>query len=530
VPAEGKTMNFLHRKTTKAKEASPATFMPVRTFGPEIPALFFVVLDLISLLVGFETAYLLAPGLKHVLLVGDWLPATWVALLSPEVAGEFRPIQEAVWVLLVMTPAMLLTIQAMGGYRPLGEQSRTRIVLSATVAPIVSLSMITLILFTLKSPSWSRLFIFLFTAISAVELGAYRLLLRWYRARRIASGFYAKNVVFIGPRDAMSWLPAHVVRHTSPGDYVLLGYMSAPPGISHGAVFETESAECELPCLGDVGALSALLVHSPVHEVIAIQSGRSAWLREVVDTCEYFRITLRIVPEDLVFGRLRDLELLYHSAPLRLPEIVLRPKHLDSTALFIKRVIDILVSGVGLLVLSPLFLLIAAAIKLTTPGLPVFYRWQVVGFNGRRFTGYKFSTMGSDADSRKLELASRNEMQGPVFKIRNDPRVTPLGKYLRKFSLNELPQLWSVLNGDMSLVGPRPAFPHELERYEIWHKRKLCVRPGITCLWQVRGRNKISRFDDWVKMDLEYIDNWSLWLDCKILVRTVIVVIKGTGS
>ena len=209
---------------------------------------------------------------------------------------------------------------------------------------------------------------------------------------------------------------------------------------------------------------------------------------------------------------------------------MLRPKHLDSTALFFKRLIDIVVSSAALVVLAPLFLLIAAAIKITTPRLPVFYRWQVVGYNGSRFTGYKFTSMDADAESRQAELMSRNEMQGPVFKIRNDPRVTWLGRYLRKFSLNELPQLWSVLKGDMSLVGPRPAFPAELERYEIWQKRKLCVRPGITCLWQVRGRNKVSRFDDWVKMDLEYIDKWSLWLDFRILVRTVWAVVAGTGS
>jgi lipopolysaccharide/colanic/teichoic acid biosynthesis glycosyltransferase len=121
-------------------------------------------------------------------------------------------------------------------------------------------------------------------------------------------------------------------------------------------------------------------------------------------------------------------------------------------------------------------------------------------------------------------------MTGPVFKIKDDPRVTPLGRILRKFSINELPQLWSVFKGDMSLVGPRPAFRHELERYKFWHKRKLSVRPGITCLWQIRGRNKISDFDDWVRMDLEYIDNWSLWLDFRILVRTIWVVIAGTGS
>src|SRR3990172_5266405 len=138
--------------------------------------------------------------------------------------------------------------------------------------------------------------------------------------------------------------------------------------------------------------------------------------------------------------------------------------------------------------------------------------------------------MFADADERKADLVAQNVMDGPVFKMDHDPRVTPLGRFLRKFSLNELTQLWSVLTGEMSLVGPRPAFKHELDRYEFWQKRKLSIRPGITCLWQVRGRNKIRKFDDWVRMDLEYIDNWSLWLDFKILFRTIWVVLSGSGS
>jgi lipopolysaccharide/colanic/teichoic acid biosynthesis glycosyltransferase len=183
-----------------------------------------------------------------------------------------------------------------------------------------------------------------------------------------------------------------------------------------------------------------------------------------------------------------------------------------------------------LIVLSPVFLLIALAIKLTTPHLPVFYPWRVVGYRGRRFTGYKFTTMVADADEKRGQLAALNEMSGPVFKIAQDPRVTPLGRFLRKYSLNELPQLWSVLRGDMSLVGPRPAGPHELARYELWQKRKLSAQPGITCFWQVRGRNRITNFDDWVRMDLEYIRDRSLWLDCKILAKTAWVVVRGTGS
>jgi lipopolysaccharide/colanic/teichoic acid biosynthesis glycosyltransferase len=213
-----------------------------------------------------------------------------------------------------------------------------------------------------------------------------------------------------------------------------------------------------------------------------------------------------------------------------LPSIHLQPRNIDSGALFLKRLVDAGVAGVLLLLLSPIFLVIAIAIKIASPRDDVFYRWRVIGYQGRPFTGYKFTTMVADADQQRTGLQHLNEMTGPVFKIKNDPRVTPLGRTLRKYSLNELPQLWSVLVGDMSLVGPRPAGAGEIGGYEDWHKRKLSVRPGITCLWQVRGRNKISNFDDWVRMDLEYIDNWSLWLDFRILVRTAWVVVSGSGS
>ena len=205
------------------------------------------------------------------------------------------------------------------------------------------------------------------------------------------------------------------------------------------------------------------------------------------------------------------------------------PPRLDTETLFIKRLFDLAVAGLLLLLLAPVFGVIALAIKLSTPHLSVFYPWRVVGKNGVEFTGYKFTTMDADLDPRTTQQFAENEMSGPVFKLKTDPRVTPLGRFLRKYSLNELPQLWSVLKGDMSLVGPRPAFRHELERYEFWHKRKLSIRPGITCLWQVRGRNTISSFDDWVRMDLEYIDHWSLWLDLKILWWTAWAVIRGTG-
>jgi exopolysaccharide biosynthesis polyprenyl glycosylphosphotransferase len=502
--------------------------LPTRMLGAE-PPVFLLLIDLLALIVAFLVAYSTTTDLNK-LLLNQTLFRSWIPLLAPASGGELPPLDETSWVLLVMVAVTLLCVQSAGGYRPLVRQSRTRLIVVSIVAPLAGLGTIALVLFALRSIAWSRLFIFLVTLLSVVELCAARLLLRWYRAQRIASGFYARNLVLIGPPQVLGWLSTHVANNTSRSEYDVIGYLSIstpPRPVTYSPDKSDDSIA--LSCLGEVRELSTLLVHRPIHEVIAVQGAASEWLRDVVETCDYFRVTLRIVPEALVLGHLKDLQLLYHSDPLRLPEIVLRPRHLDSTALFIKRLIDIVVSGALLVVLFPLMAFIAVAIKLTTPRLPVFYPWQVVGYNGRRFTGYKFSTMVEDADRRRAELLPRNQMQGPVFKIRDDPRVTPLGRFLRKYSLNELPQLWSVLKGDMSLVGPRPAFPHELEGYERWHKRKLTVRPGMTCLWQVRGRNQIAQFDDWVRMDLEYIDNWSLWLDVNILVRTGWAVIRGSG-
>ena len=195
----------------------------------------------------------------------------------------------------------------------------------------------------------------------------------------------------------------------------------------------------------------------------------------------------------------------------------------------IKRIFDIFFSVIVLISLIPIFLLISLLIKIDSKG-PVFFAWDVIGKNGSPFRGYKFRTMEKDADKKKKQLLNLNEMNGPVFKIKNDPRITKFGKFLRKYSLDELPQFWSVVKGDMSVVGPRPAGPKEWEEYEEWQKRKLSITPGITCLWQVNGRNDIVDFNEWVRLDLEYIDNSNFYLDIKIIFKTILSVIRGTGK
>lgn len=196
--------------------------------------------------------------------------------------------------------------------------------------------------------------------------------------------------------------------------------------------------------------------------------------------------------------------------------------------LAVKRAMDLAISAGLLVVLSPLLAAIAVGVALSSAG-PVLYTCHWVGRDGRRFDGWKFRTMVRDADAMEAELMAHNEMTGPAFKMSHDPRVTPFGRLLRKFSLDELPQLWNVLKGDISLVGPRAPREHEYAQFTDFQKLKLSVQPGITCLWQVEGRHRISDYDRWVELDLDYIRRWSLWLDIQILARTAVVVVRGTG-
>lgn len=205
------------------------------------------------------------------------------------------------------------------------------------------------------------------------------------------------------------------------------------------------------------------------------------------------------------------------------------PNWHDPISVGFKRSLDVLISSLLLLLLSPLLLILGFVVMLTSKG-PIFYRWKVVGRAGQPFTSFKFRSMVVNADQLKAQLECLNEMHGPVFKITNDPRITRVGWWMRRYSLDELPQLYSVLVGDMSLVGPRPPLVTEYARFSDYQKKKLSVKPGITCLWQISGRNSVRDFDDWVRLDLEYISRWSPKLDLWILWKTVAEVAGGSGK
>ena len=278
--------------------------------------------------------------------------------------------------------------------------------------------------------------------------------------------------------------------------------------------------------LGTFSEVNDILHKNIIDEVIICISDKDfAAVKKVLEACEEEGVRVRLNSD--FFGCLAKKVSVDHIYGLPIVSFSTTPD--NEWVLYLKRLVDIVVSALALIILLPLLIVIAILIKLTSKGA-VFYEWNVIGLNKKHIKSWKFRTMVCNADKLKDSLMEKNEMTGPVFKIENDPRITKVGRLLRKFSLDEFPQLWSVLKGDLSLVGPRPAGPHELERYEHWHRRKLSIKPGLTCLWQVNGRNKISDFDEWVRLDLEYIDNWSLWLDLKILLKTIPAVLKGTGK
>jgi exopolysaccharide biosynthesis polyprenyl glycosylphosphotransferase len=260
-----------------------------------------------------------------------------------------------------------------------------------------------------------------------------------------------------------------------------------------------------------------------------ILSGKHTYferIENVIRACELEGVEVWLVADFFTtqISRTSFDELLGH------PLLIFRTAPEASWAGLVKQLMDFFGALVSLVVATIPMLIIALLIKLFSPG-PVFFRQQRSGLSGAPFTLYKFRTMVTNAEQFKHELESMNEMSGPVFKVTKDPRITPLGKILRRYSLDELPQLWNVLRGEMSLVGPRPLPVDEVRRFnDLSHRRRLSVKPGLTCHWQVQGRNQISDFKDWVRLDLEYIDNWSLWLDIKILLRTIPAVFIATGA
>jgi len=375
-----------------------------------------------------------------------------------------------------------------------------------------------MILYSFRVNYISRSFVFLFsiTNFACLFIEKYILLICIQHLRD--RGHNRKSVLIIGDGKNSKRLIDSIQTHSDWG-LNIVGFLDANG-------FQAGDELSGAKILGRLEDLKSVLHSHFIEEVIfALPLSKLENAKDLLIQCEMEGVQTRIISDffsDLVSRAEVDV---VHGIPV-ITHSMTPQKNWE---MYLKRFIDIFLSLVGLILLSPLFTIISIAIKLTSSG-PIFYRWKVVGLNKKQFTSYKFRTMVVDADRLKEKLMEKNEMNGVVFKMKRDPRITSVGQFLRKYSLDELPQLFSVFKGEMSLVGPRPPLVTEIPRFESWQRRKLSVKPGITCLWQCNGRNHIKDFNEWVLMDLKYIDNWSLWLDFKILVKTIPAVLSGKGA
>jgi exopolysaccharide biosynthesis polyprenyl glycosylphosphotransferase len=356
-----------------------------------------------------------------------------------------------------------------------------------------------------------------FVVGAAFLLGAERRLLRIVARSMRKHGRNLRNAVLVGHGDGALEMASRLARRADLGYHVV-------------ELIETDEVGRTLGPTGTpmpaVERIAAIVAEKPIDEVfvgLPLDSGQSL-IRSIVALCEEQGVTVRLASTvvDPVLGRAQVDEV--DGRPI----ITIFTGPPDSLPIAIKRAIDLVLSAVAVVALAPLFLLIALLIKLDSRG-PVLFRQERVGFNRRHFHALKFRTMVDGAERQQGALEALNEAEGPVFKIRNDPRVTRVGRWLRRLSLDELPQLFNVLRGDMSLVGPRPLPLRDVDRIDVKaHKRRFSVRPGITCLWQVNGRE--PRFEEWIKADMDYIDNWSLGLDLRIILKTIPAVLSGRGA
>jgi len=388
---------------------------------------------------------------------------------------------------------------------------------SVLIALLLTLALAYLLKMSFLSRGFLLAFLGLFLLFSSMARHAVAV---WFR-RSAQSGKNVRVVLVAGAGASARAVAQRILDRPELG-LKLRGFMSL--GDEGDEDLET-MAKLGLECLGPVQTLPLLLDREVIDGVVFAGETRTlAGLEEIFLICEDLGVDSLVAANlfphliaQVELERLEDLPLLRFTT---VPH--------NHFALFMKRILDVAASALGLLLVSPVLALIALLIKAGDRG-PVFFVQERMGLNGRRFQCYKFRTMVVDAEKRLAEVQHLNEVDGPVFKIRRDPRVTGIGAMLRKSSLDELPQLWNVLRGDMSLVGPRPPIPSEVEKYERWQRRRLSMRPGITCLWQISGRSTLD-FDTWMKLDLSYIDNWSFTLDLVILLKTIPAVLTTRGA
>ena len=421
--------------------------------------------------------------------------------ISPEAFNE------VVWLYFALVPAAPLVLESQGFYnRPAIGRHPSIFWPLLKACFMVTIGMVLLLFLFRKSDTAPRGVLVLFGVISFVLVWLKEEVVAVALRSRLAKSQYHRRIILAGIPAETAKLRREINAHSGEGVEVVGEF-----NLSGAPVQEL----IDLLHEHSVSGVFVTARHAQLDRVESVLQlceveGVEAWL-----VADFFATQIARASFDEMFGK---------------PLLVFRTTPETSWQVITKLLLDFFGALALIIATSPLMLAIAVLVKFTSPG-PILFRQQRSGLNGAPFEILKFRTMSSNAEQLKHELAAMNEMSGPVFKVTNDPRITRFGKWLRKYSLDELPQLFNVLRGDMSLVGPRPLPVDEVRRFsDLAHRRRLSVKPGLTCLWQIKGRNQISDFKEWVRLDLEYIDNWSIWLDLKILLLTLPAVLRGTGA
>ena len=392
-------------------------------------------------------------------------------------------------------------------------------------AVLAAFVMLIVVLYLFKIPEISRLFLGLFLCINVFFLSLSKTLIYTVRFRRIGKPDYTRHVLVVGAKERAKEVIGKILANKDQ-NLTLHGCIEIEDGLVGTEVVGG------VKVVDNIRNLEIFLRTTIIDEIIfAMPLSEILNGDRYVALAEEMGVSVRIIPDWQLH------HLMYRPAVAHIsfeefvgiPTMALHTTPRNELKLFFKHIFDYFSAFIGLILAGPLMLTIAAMIKIFAPG-PVLFTQERCGLNGRRFHVYKFRTMVEGAEKELDQLKELNEADGPVFKIDNDPRIIPyIGKFLRQTGLDELPQLFNILRGQMSLVGPRPPIPSEVNEYDTWHRRRLSMKPGITCIWQTQPKRNETSFEDWMRLDLSYIDNWDLWLDFKILLKTSKVFFLAEG-
>jgi len=471
-------------------------------------------------LVFFDTlivslAYLISTVLrKH---GGLHLGDAWLFSFSHQAADANLSLNQYVGFMAAAAVLWCWSLNANGMYYSIRTLSYPRILWIICKACFMTSLGFSAVLFIFKAVSLSRLFFLIFGILSFIliltEKTSVYLFLHFFRRR----GYNHRRLLIVGTgRRAVEFIQ-RIKSHPDWG-FQILGAIDDEPGRG---VKKVDGVDI----IGSLEDIPKILHNDAVDEIVfVVPRSRLSHVEGALHDCEtegvVSTITVDLFDMQIAKSAVSEID--------GIPLLRFQTTKINEWQLLTKRIVDIVISGLIIVLLGPVIVLLAILIKLTSPG-PVFFKQQRLGFHGRKFTLYKYRTMRQGAHDALSKVNDVAEMDTLEFRAKKTQWITPLGKIMRKFSLDELPQFFNVFVGHMSLIGPRPTVPDEVEKYKAWQRRRFSMKPGISCLWQVNGRNNIG-FEDWMKLDLEYLDNWSLWLDFKIMVKTVPVVLFGIGA